>query len=463
MKILIRGGRVIDPAQRIDSRLDLLTENGRIAALLPPSSSYADLSVSETHADQIIDADGCIVCPGFLDIHMHEDPVGENGQIEQCIFPAMLRMGVTTVLAGNCGENLCHPLHYLDLVDRAGTAVNVAMMAGHSYFRKKAGVPDKYASASPEQIDAMKEGIMQALDGGCIGISYGLRYVPGATTEEFLKTAVCAAPKKHLVSAHIRNDAAYVFDAAAEFIEAGRLYGIPLQLSHIGSMAGFGQMTKLLQQIDVCRAHGINIAADCYPYYAFSTSIGASTYDEGWLDRYGCDYDAVEMCEGKYKGMRCTKEIFDEMRRDHPEALTVCYVMRSPDIHLAFRHPNVLVGSDGILSKGQGHPRAAGTFPRFLSEFVRNGNEISLYDAITKMTQLPAERMKLQKKGNLQAGSDADITVFDPKTICDRSTFTDPMTAPDGIRCVLIGGRIALKDGRILDNRMGRSVRFSAG
>ena len=121
------------------------------------------------------------------------------------------------------------------------------------------------------------------------------------------------------------------------------------------------------------------------PIWDTCTGIGATTYDDGWLERYHCDYSACQLTEGKYKGQRCTPETFAEMRRDFPECLTVCYVMDENDIRMAFADPGVMVGSDGLIDNGHGHPRAAGTFPRFLSEFVRKG-DISLYDGIEKMT-----------------------------------------------------------------------------
>ena len=126
-------------------------------------------------------------------------------------------------------------------------------------------------------------------------------------------------------------------------------------------MAGFGQMKQLLRQVDGYRMNGIDVACDCYPYFAFSTRIGATTYDDGWLERYHCDYSACQLTEGKYKGQRCTPETFAEMRRDFPECLTVCYVMDENDIRMAFADPGVMVGSDGLIDNGHGHPRAAGT------------------------------------------------------------------------------------------------------
>ena len=134
MKTLIAGGRVIDPANRVDAKLNLLLENGKIAWV----------GVGTPQADMTLDASGKIVTPGFIDIHMHEDPV-VNGRIRPSIFPMMLRMGVTTAVGGNCGINVYDPGDYLELVDRQGAPVNVALFAGHEYYRKAAGAADIYA------------------------------------------------------------------------------------------------------------------------------------------------------------------------------------------------------------------------------------------------------------------------------------------------------------------------------
>ena len=214
----------------------------------------------------------------------------------------------------------------------------------------------------------------------------------------------------------------------------------------------------VLRMIDRYRMNGLDVSCDCYPYDAFSTSIGSATYEDGWMERYGCSYDAVELCEGKYKGQRCTEAIFNEVRSGHPECLTVCYVMREDDVDRAFAHPNVMLASDGILSHGQGHPRAAGAFPRFLSQFARRGN-LSLYDAISRMTAMPAARLGLTSKGCLRVGADADAVIFDPDSIMDCADFQHPVCAPTGIDRVLIGGVTAVEKGRIVQNDLGRSIR----
>ena len=146
------------------------------------------------------------------------------------------------------------------------------------------------------------------------------------------------------------------------------------------------------------------------------------------------------------------------MRRDFPDCLTVCYVMQEQDIRLAFRHENVMLGSDGITDNGRGHPRCAGTFPRFIAEFVKKG-DLDLYQAIEKMTAMPARRLNFRNKGHLGIGADGDVTIFDYDRIRDRATFADPALPPVGIDCVLIGGEIALQDGIILKDRCGKAVR----
>ena len=451
MNILIRGGRVIDPANSIDSVQDIYISHGKIIA---PHESFA--------ADAVLDASGKIVCPGFIDIHMHEDPIGPDGMLykdeEKAIFNCMLRQGVTTAIGGNCGENKYHPADYLDIVDAQGAAVNVGMMAGHEFFRHAVGAMDKYAPASAEQIERMSEEVEDCLIRGCVGVSFGIRYIPGIDMAELLKTA--SGCKRHggRISAHIRSDAEEVFDAAREFLDAGLELNVPIELSHIGSMAGFGQMERFLALVDSYRMIKPEIGCDCYPYDAFSTGLGSTTYDDGWMERYGCDYSVVELAEGKYKGRRCTKEIFEEVRRDHPECMTICYVMQQSEVDMAFRHPGVMLGSDGTLSEGQGHPRAAGAFPRFFAQYVRPG-KLSFYEAISRLTAVPAKQLNLKTKGRLNIGSDADIVIFDPERIEDKATFAQPLRPPVGIDYVIVNGVIAAENSKILSFDSGRSIR----
>ena len=448
MKTLIYGGRVIDPGNNIDGQWNILLEDGKV--------TWIGREMPE--ADRTIDATGKIVTPGFVDIHMHEDPV-EDGKIRQCIFPMMLRQGVTTAVGGNCGGNVYDPIRYLDLVDRDGAAVNVALFAGHEYFRVAAGAEDIYGGSTEEQRQKMEQNIRAALDGGCVGVSFGLRYVPGADKEEFMQAASCCCDSKKPIASHVRDDADAIFASIEELIEAGRAFDIPMEISHIGSMAGFGQMEAVLKKVEEYQAEGLDVTLDCYPYFAFSTRLGTPTYDPGWLERYHCGYEVLEFCDGPYQGQRATKETFDEMRRDFPECLTVCYVMKEEDIRMAFRHPSVMLGSDGITDNGRGHPRCAGTFPRFLAEFVKKG-DLPLFDAINKMTAMPARRLGLTNKGHLGIGADADVTIFDLDRIKDRATFQDPALPPEGIEWVLIGGEPVLRNGSILLENQGKSVRI---
>ncbi|MPM99200.1 N-acyl-D-glutamate deacylase [bioreactor metagenome] len=164
------------------------------------------------------------------------------------------------------------------------------------------------------------------------------------------------------------------------------------------------------------------------------------------------------MTGGKYQGQRCNEEIFNEVRSKTPNILAVAHVMREKEVDAALVHPRVVLASDGILVDGSGHPRAAGTFPRFIHTYVKQKKLLSLYEAVAKMTAQPAKRVNINK-GHLSVGADADITIFDFEAIKDMADFNKPLSSPQGIQWVLIGGEVAVQDGVINSNRLGSSIR----
>jgi len=198
----------------------------------------------------VLDASGKYVCPGFLDIHMHEDPYdAEHDRLIPDITQSMLRMGVTTAIGGNCGINTVDPAKYLDLMDRDGGAVNMGLLAGHTFFREAAGHGDKYSPITPEELKKLSAMTQDALEAGCFGVSFGIRYVPGISMEEMVETARGCKKAGKFVAAHVRDDAEFIFSAVNELFEIGRRLDVPVQNSHVGSMGGFGQMERLLERL----------------------------------------------------------------------------------------------------------------------------------------------------------------------------------------------------------------------
>lgn len=450
MTHLIRNGRVIDPARRIDAKLNVLIRDGMILALTD----------GNVQADEVTDATGFVVCPGFIDMHTHEDPV-YNGiryaDEEKANLACLLRMGVTSCLAGNCGDNFCDPVEFLDLIDREGCFVNVAMLAGYTSFRERNSAADRYSPVSEEERAGIIDAIRKALEAGCAGISFGLEYVPGTDRKELQAAARLCAESGKRIAAHIRACAEAAPEAAKEILSVGKEAGIPVQLSHIGSMAAYGQMETLLNLVDRYRADGMEVGCDCYPYTAFSTTIGSAPYDD--LEAIHCRYEDIELCEGAHRGERCTRELFEKIRREHPEYLTIGHAMKEDEIFLAFQHPNVTVGSDCFLSDGKGHPRAAGAFPRFLRHSAVDCG-LSLSEALFRITALPAMQLGLVGKGTLNPGSDADLVIFDPESLHDRASFAEPTLPPEGLAAVFVAGRPAVRDGRIVNSTLGKAIRY---
>ena len=447
--LLIKGGRVVDPKQNLDRITNVFVCDGKIAEITDEMPA----------ADFVIDASGKIVSPGFIDIHMHEDDYdSKNDAILTSMSTSALHMGVTLDIGGNCGDNSMDPSRFLDITDRDGAPVNIGMLVGHTWLRNSGGKADKYSPISSDTLKTMINSCEEHLANGALGISFGVKYVPGTTDDEILGLSRLCRKGSKIVSSHVRADVDGVFDAADELARTGRQAGVRVQFSHIGSMGGYGQMNRLLEKINGYRESGIDMLCDCYPYSAFSTGIGETTYDDGFLERYRAGYDSILIVSGKYAGKRCTKEIFDELRAEAPETATVGYFMKPEDVKTALLSPLVMIGSDGVRTDGMGHPRASGAFARFISDYMATGL-ISVPDGIRKMSTMAAERLNLPHKGNLMTGSDADITIFDINRVKDMATYENGQIPPIGFDYVLIGGEIALENDKVVNGRLGRAVR----
>lgn len=456
--VYIHGGLVVDPSQNLETPAHVICLDGKIQEILT-APTPEQIQWYKQRADLVIDAAGCVLCPGFIDIHMHEDPYDPaTDTFTHNIGKTMVRMGVTTAVGGNCGSNAALPRLYLDGVDRQGAPTNIALLAGHSFLRRQCGGLDKYAPVEEDAISRMVSLAEESLDSGCFGISFGVKYIPGTRWEEIMALTKLCRRGDRLVSSHVRMDVDGVFEACLELAEMGRQAGVKVQFSHVGSMGGYGQMERLLSQIEGHRAQGIDLMCDCYPYDAFSTEIGATTYDAENFAAYHSDYSHILLCDGPYAGQRCTEATFEEMRRTRPQTMTVGYFMRQEEVDIALAAPFVMLGSDGLLVGQQGHPRAAGAFPRFLRQYAATG-KFPLSQAIAKVTTMAAQRLGLIGKGSLKPGCDADIVIFDLNHVKDRATYTQPVLPPDGIHWVLIGGEVAVQHGELVRENLGRALR----
>ncbi|MPN37449.1 hypothetical protein SDC9_184968 [bioreactor metagenome] len=164
------------------------------------------------------------------------------------------------------------------------------------------------------------------------------------------------------------------------------------------------------------------------------------------------------LTEEPFRGVRCDESLFNRVRKEYPNMMAIAYVMNEEEVIEALQAPFVMVASDGMYRNEQGHPRGAGTFPKVLGKYVREIKKLSLAEAIRKMTLMPAERLGLPAKGKIEVGFDADIVIFDSKTIMDKATFNAPALPPNGIKYVIVNGEIAVKDNIIVKGNLGRFI-----
>lgn len=454
--LVIANGRVIDPESGLDAVRNVGIRDGRIAAVTNTPLS----------APEMIDARGLVVSPGFIDLHSHaQDPVGASFQVRDGVTTALeLELGVYPVSAWYAAREGKSLINY-------GAAVSQTMARGGAVLGaelfERADDPVAAGLISPadaqrametrldsQQLDVADRLLARGIDEGALGIGMGIQYIGGSSREEVLRGFSLAARRGVPVFAHQRSAGEREPDSLAglqELVADAAATGAAIHVAHVNS-TGLGQTALLLEMIDGARARGLDITTEAYPFTGAMAVAGSPLLSPGWQERYGIGYgDILNVATGQ----RMSQAAFEAARRDAPETRVVVFVMSDETVARAIAHPGVMIASDAVdLGPGQGHPRTAGTFSRVLGHYVRERRLITLQDALARMTIMPARRLEgavpaMANKGRIRIGADADITIFDPATISEGASYTDPMQASAGIRAVLVGGTLVVREGKL--------------
>ncbi|HYF36415.1 MAG TPA: amidohydrolase family protein [Prosthecobacter sp.] len=456
--LVLANGHVMDPASGLDAARHIGITGGKIVAI----------SETPLTGKEVLDVSNHVVSPGFIDIHAHGQTTADlQIKARDGVTTALdMEAGVYPVGAWYDGMKGTAPIHYgaavghiaarfaafHDAIEIGHWAINRARVAGLGPNPDGANKP-----AGEAELRKMGEALRRGLDEGALGIGFGINYTPAATPAEIEAMFRIAAERKVPAFVHTR---AFGIAAIEEAITTAKTTGAALHIVHVGS-SGITDLPEVLKLIDASKAAGMDISTEVYPYTAASTVLESAMFNPGWQDNLKIDYGDLAWAA---TGERLTKETFERYRKQG--GWVIIYMMKDENVEKAIAHPGVMIASDGVpFVDGKGHPRGAGTFARVLGHYSRDKKLLPLMDALAKMTILPARRLEghvpmMKRKGRIAIGADADITVFDPKTVIDRATFDAPTTASAGIPHVIVSGAFVVRNGEtVKDARPGRAVR----
>jgi N-acyl-D-aspartate/D-glutamate deacylase len=500
--LVIRGGTVIDGTGSRAFRADVGIRGDRIVRVAPSG-------IAGREAREVLDAEGLVVAPGFIDNHahiqttIHRHPFAEN----------FLRQGITTILASLHSGDQPWPLaEYMASLE---VAPNVGFFAGHTWTRKQVlGLENRDPTA--RELDRMKALVEQSMREGALGFTTGLLYVPAnyAKTEEIIELAKVAARYGGIYVSHMRNEGTGLIESVAEVIRIADEASIPAQINHHKAVGvnQWGWSERTLAMIDSANAAGLDIRHDLYPYTASST--GSSILFPQWALAGGRDSLAARLTDSEARArikheMRSIMEqeragedlariqfrVVPSDRRYNGKNLAdlardrglpntvesgiqlaielqlnggfsaIYHSMDEADVIRIMQHPLAMIETDGDpVGYGMGfpHPRSYGAFARVLARYVRELGVVSLEEAVKKMTSMPADQIGQHERGRIQQGAFADITVFDPETIQDRATFTDPHQYAVGVHHMLINGMPVIRNGAFTGSKPGRVLKGPA-
>jgi dihydroorotase/N-acyl-D-amino-acid deacylase len=494
--LVIRNARIVDGAGNPWFVGDIAVRGDSIAAMG---------RLGGAKAARVIDADGLTLAPGFIDIHNHsrrnilEHPASEN----------FIRQGVTTIVEGNDGSSPLPLSRHFDEVRKAKPSLNYASFVGHGSIRNEViGPVDRKATV--EEIEQMRSITRRAMQDGAWGVSSGLFYLPGmfAPTEEVAELGKVAAEYGGMHVSHMRNEADGLLDSVKETIAIGEMGGLPTQITHHKAVgkAQWGLSEQSLALVDEARRRGVDVTIDQYPYTASHTGTAAlfppwvqeggrekmlarladpeqrpkvrqAVADSIENNRGGGDPKNIQFTVCRFDASLSGKTLADATRAAGREVnfanaaetaieiqekggcSAVYHAIGEEDVLRIMAHPAAMVASDGgVLPFGEDvpHPRNYGTFPRVLGRYVRELKVISLEEAVRKMTSFPAARMGMWDRGIVRPGMKADLVVFNPQTITDKSMFGDPHHYSEGVEYVVVNGALVLDAGKMTGERAGK-------
>jgi N-acyl-D-amino-acid deacylase len=494
--LLITNARIVDGSGNPWFRADVAVKDGRIARIgrLGPETAV-----------RTIDARGQILAPGFIDVHTHVEsiyglPAAEN----------FVRMGVTTLVTGNCGSSTTEVAEFLGRIKEKPLAANLATLIGHGSVRRRVmGLDDR--APTPEELKQMESLVEQGMKDGAVGLSTGLIYVPGtyAKTDEIVALARVAGRFGGLYATHMRNEGDRVADAIRESIQIGEQAGLPVEISHfkISNKKLWGQSPMTLGLVREARARGLVVTVDQYAYTASSTSLDSRL--PSWLRAGGFDEAKKRLADEdtRERAIKDTKEalkrsgfkdysfavvasygpdksfngksiaaITKEVRKksdvtsqieqmlemyEAGGASMIYHGMGEDDVKRIMQEPFTMIASDsGVrqIDESVPHPRGYGNNARVLGYYVRELKLISLEDAIRKMTSLPAQTFGFRDRGLIREGFAADLVIFDENTIIDQATFDKPHQYPLGISYVLVNGAPVIEQNQLTTARPGAAL-----
>ena len=438
--IVISGGRIIDPDSGMDSVGNVAISDGKIA----------EISLSELSAEETINAEGNVVCPGFIDLHCHPQDTE--------IFEVQAKDGVTTTLELEVGTGDISEFYSRW---KGNAAVNYGASIGHIPVRMKVMddpgtfLPSGDAGrreATDREIQEMKTLIRKGLDLGALAVGFGLDYTRGASRWEVIEMFKVAAEYGASCHVHLRGkghkEPSNSIEALEEVLAVAAVTGAPLHVVHLNS-TGMRAVPQLLEMISGARERGLDVTTECYPYTAGMTKIESALFDDGWQDHYGIDYEQLMRPDtGEY----LNSNSFAKYREEG--GWVIAFSTPEVSMSAAVQSPLTMIATDSIIENGKGHPRTAGSYTKVLGDYVRNKGELELSEAISKMTIMPARRLENRspsflKKGRVKVGADADLAVFNPDTVIDQSTYTDPTKPPIGMNHVIVNGIPVVANGQL--------------